>query len=568
MLKSFALRLSRSGLWLHLFLLALTLATITLIGYHVGTFDQVVHIPFLKKFVDPTLFPNDPFFDLRFEHFSYFWFFFQPFYRLGILEPVMFGVHVAATYLTFWALWSLTDLLFKNPLTNVLAVAAFVVPHIGFAGFPPIEFSLLNRTFVLPFLLWALIFFLRRRYLLAFGLLGVMYNLHVISVNFALAMLLLAGVVQWRKVGWRNLVAGMALFVVCALPVLLWKAGKSPVDLTARWEWFSIISRGTLYNLFFLFAPYVHILVITLCGVSALVLFFLARRRRPSPEYDRTVALFVWAVIIILAVEVVSAQWWPATILVQSQIIRAGLLGLILGYVYFANYIVTRWEAGELSGVDSAVLAATLVASPLPFVPLLTLACQRLIASLPWRRAVTVALLPVTFAASLGLVMSLNLWGPGLYIYPHQSPWYAAQVWAKDNTPKDTLFITPPQIYSFYDSDWRVYSERSTVVTLSELLEAAFMPNYLFDHTGSDGQVVYGWKTRFADFAPGALEKFRGDFFENERITAQAFYNLTPEQLLALAYKYHARYLVVEKPHAYPWTVVYENSQYVIYKLP
>ena len=150
MLKSFATKLSQSPLRLRLFLLGVSLLTILVMGYHVGTFDQSIHIPFLKKYVDNSLFPGDPFFELRFEHFSYFWFFFQPLYRLDLqLHPLdpqphllwwgMFAAHVLATYLTYGAIWKLADLLFKNPLTNLLAVAGFIIPHIGFAGFPPLR---------------------------------------------------------------------------------------------------------------------------------------------------------------------------------------------------------------------------------------------------------------------------------------------------------------------------------------------------------------------------------------------------------------------------------------------
>jgi hypothetical protein len=555
-----------------LFLFAVSLLAILTLGYHVGTFDQAIHIPFLKKYVDNTLFPNDPFFDLRYQHFSYFWFFFQPLYWLDLqLHPLvqqpyllwwgMFAAHVLATYLTFWAVWKLADLLFKNPLTNVLAVLAFIVPHLGFAGFPVIEFSLLNRTFVLPFLLWAIIFFLRRRYLLSFALMGLMYNLHVISVNFALAMILFACMVEFRRVGWRNILAGMTVFVVCALPVLIWKGKSSPIDLTPDFVWFDIISRGTLYNLFFMIAPYFHILVITACGLGALALFFVARWRRPSSGYHYTVTLFIVAVIIILVVEAVTAQWLPLRIIVQSQIIRAGLFALIFGYLYFANYIVTRWEAGELSRFDGVMLAGTFIASPLSFVPLIILGFQRLIKSASATKILSGLTVLVTAVATLVVGLSYNLFGPGIYIYPHETPWYQAQLWAKDNTPKDTWFITPPEIWSFYDSEWRVFSERSTVATHSELLEAAFAPHY-----------VSYWLARFNDLAPGAFDKFRGNFFDNQKITAQAFYQLSTADFQRLAVKYNASYLVLEKPNRRDLPVCYggtdaENPSYIIYAL-
>ena len=58
-----------------------------------------------------------------------------------------------------------------------------------------------------------------------------------------------------------------------------------------------------------------------------------------------------------------------------------------------------------------------------------------------------------------------------------------------------------------------------------------------------------------------------GDFFANQRIVAGAFYSLSAEEFRRLAAKYGASYLVVEKPHAYSFPVVYENKGFVIYDL-
>ena len=179
MLDAFAQRLARSPGRRHALFLGASLFTLLFVGYHFGTFDQTIHIPFLKKYADPTLYPGDPFFELRFQHYSYFWLLFLPFYRAGVLEVAMLVIHFLATYLTFWMLWALADTLFHSPLATLLSTLAFMVPHIGFAGFPIFEFSLLNRTFVLPFLLMAILLFLRGRVVWAFALLGVLYNLAV-----------------------------------------------------------------------------------------------------------------------------------------------------------------------------------------------------------------------------------------------------------------------------------------------------------------------------------------------------------------------------------------------------
>src|SRR3989304_2774613 len=121
---------------------------------------------------------------------------------------------------------------------------------------------------------------------------------------------------------------------------------------------------------------------------------------------------------------------------------------------------------------------------------------------------------------------------------------------------RDTVFIPPPQIFYLYTSDWRVFSERSTVATHSELLEAAFAPEY-----------IEYWQPRFAAAGAGAVARFRGDFFENQRITGQAFYSLGEADFQRLAARYGAQYLVVEQPHEYDFPLVYENAGYRIYAL-
>src|ERR1044072_6220531 len=61
-----------------LFFLA-TIAVVLIYGYSFGTFDHAVHIPGLKAFADPSLYPGDWYLNLRFQHYSYFWRLFEPF---------------------------------------------------------------------------------------------------------------------------------------------------------------------------------------------------------------------------------------------------------------------------------------------------------------------------------------------------------------------------------------------------------------------------------------------------------------------------------------------------------
>jgi hypothetical protein len=65
--------------------------------------------------------------------------------------------------------------------------------------------------------------------------------------------------------------------------------------------------------------------------------------------------------------------------------------------------------------------------------------------------------------------------------------------------------------------------------------------------------------------APGALERFNGDFFKTYEITKEAYYTLDTDALLKAACRMDAQYIVVEKPHLHDLPEVYENTEYVIY---
>ncbi|MBN1875376.1 MAG: hypothetical protein JXA33_14195 [Anaerolineae bacterium] len=538
----------------HLLFIGCTFVAVLLAGYHFGTFDQAIHIPFLQKFADPSLFPDDPFFEMRFQHYSFFWFLWQPFYKLGILEITLFIAHLGATYLTFWALWDLTTVLFEDALVSVLTTLTFVFPHIGFGVFPILEFSLLNRTFVLPFLLWAIILYLRKHYLWAYFLLGILYNLHVISVNFALGMVALDSLLQIRKVGWRTLILSGLVFLAGAAPVLVWKASGPPVALTPNPIWFSLI-KAQFYHLFYPFAPYAYILIPTLSGISALLMFAVSRRHNPAPAHDRTLTNFIYGILLVLIVEVITTEFYPITILVQLQIIRVGLFALIFGYIYFVQYLIARYRAGKLSTFHFYLLFCATATLIFPLLLLLFWGFTHIIQPNSRRLQIgNIGLLALVGIASVAISITYGAWGPGVHIFGPQNAWQDTQLWARDHTPKDALFITPPHHWDLYDSEWRVFSERSTLVTLSDLLEVALVPDYAVE-----------WQEKFAQVAPGAIAHFGGNYFINRQLTAEAYYSLSTADIRRIAEKYQASYVVIEKPHALDLPVVYENEEFIIY---
>lgn len=538
----------------YLFFLICSLITIGLLGYYFGTFDQASHIPFLKKFADPLLFPNDRFFDLKNYHYSFFWFFFIPFYRMDILEITIFIIHFLVTFFTFWAIWNLAKTLFKNPVAAMLSLLAFTIPHIGFAGFPIFEFSLVNRTFVLPFLLTAINLYLKKRLIWAFIILGVMFNFHIISVNFVIAMFLLDSFVRIKEVGIKNIIYRLVIFLFFASPVLIWKFSNLSTETVLDWNWFHIINNSLLSHIFTLLTTDFLINFIILNGIATIIIFFLIQSKNNSKN-NLIVNNFVWAALIIILIQAIASILLPLTIIIQSQIIRVGVFINFFAYLYFSGYIADLILSAKVRDNKIYLLIFALAFSITPIIALITLLIFNKLNNKNFT-TITSILIIFIFLLTATILYKTNIWKPGINICPRKDDNYDVQLWAKNQTSKDTVFITPPYLWWFYNLEWRVISERSTVSTLSEVLEGAFLPSY-----------IKYWRPRFEDVAPGALQQFSTDSFKNIAITKKAYYSLIEKDILMLSIKYHADYFISEKPYYYQFPIEYENNGFIVYKL-
>ena len=463
----------------------------------------------------------------------------------------MFLVYLATTYITFWALWSLSKTLFHNPLTSLLAVVASAFPHMGFFAFPLFEFSLLNRTAVLPFEIIAFRFYFKKNYVATFLILGILYNFHALSVHFVLAMVgmdMLFSLIQKRD--YKAFLAA-PFFFIAALPVLIWKFSHSGTQMSVQWEWFHFLNVSTFFHLFnFVSVTNPAINLLTAGGISALILFFIAKKMIPKNDLHDKVAHFMYGGIFILLIQQIATIFFPLTIIIQAQIIRIGIFLTFFSYLYMSHMV----SIYKKSKTHFICFVTTLFLSISPLVLLLSLIFWRVIHT----KILKIVILSVIiiFLTALYILKSFNFIRPGIHIWPEKTAFYDIQIWAKTHTPRTTRFITPPAKWGLYDVEWRVGSERSTISTLSELLEGAFDPSY-----------ISYWKPRFEDIAPNAIKQFKGDYLANPKIANNAYYNHSTEQFIALGRKYHASYLVVDRKNTYSLPITYQNKEYTVYSL-
>lgn len=539
-----------------LFFILVTLASILISGYHFGTFDQAAHLAFVNRFADPSLYPGDPFLELSTVHYSFFWRFLAPFKALGLLPTMMFIAHFFTTYLTFYAIWRLSMTLFGKASVAVLSVLFFTFPHLGFAGLSVTEFSLLNRTFVLPWLLLSIDMYLKKKNLLAFLLLGIIYNFHALSVHFVLALFVFDTLLIDRLKGVFKLLKMLPIFVVAALPLLIWRFGSQGVGLSIDRDWFRLVSNGLLYHLFYPWGGSIFVSLLTMSGIACLILYFFLRKKTQKITHDRTIAHFVTISGILVVISYAAMYFYPSVLLVQLQLVRGGIFILIFSYLYLANLLSS--EISERNQVTSSLMMVILSVILLPL-PLLVLPIYSLYVyfrQTKWLTAFITTTAVLLFVISLYVLQVNALWQPGIYLTGKNDAWRQAQLWARDNTAVHARFITPPHLWSLTVTDWRVLSERSSVFTYAEMLELIFEPQFKDDLTA-----------RFELLAPSAIAQFEGDFFENREIIKKSFYSLSKAEFEAVAGKYNAKYIVYEKPYTLIFPIVFENEGFTIYEV-
>ncbi len=539
-----------------LFIILSSAIAIGLIGYHYGSFDQSVHIPFLKSMADPQLYPHDPFLRLKENQFSFFWYFFLPIINTRLFEVGLFTIHFFTVAFFLHAIWTLAADIFQEPLAGFIAVLGFIIPHTGFVGFPAIEFSLLSRTFVLPFLMTSLSLFLKERYWASFLLLGLMYNLNLLMVNFMFLAILISFCVNKGREGLSSDCWSPAFFLVGAFPVLAWKFFTGTgIDWSMRPEWFTTITKGALYQIFYLITDE-PILFLTIGGMGALVLFFIANAEIPDEKIMKKILTVMWVLIGLVVSQIPITHFFPATFLIQLQISRASLYILIISYVCFAGYLARWWKRQANDKRKPFLTTGVFILGLTPLFPLTALFVEKKFAHIFTNRKLVIVLLTILCLGNAFMMNHYGLWQPGIWLHPRSSDWMNLQEWVKENTEKDALFITPPHQTGLYESDWRVFSERGTIVTMYDLFETALKPEYFFEYA-----------ERIDAVAPRARLKFNNIFFENRKIVMHAYNNLTSDQIDKIRCKYGASYIVLEKPGKLTVQSVYENDTFQLIKL-
>lgn len=175
----------------------------------------------------------------------------------------------------------------------------------------------------------------------------------------------------------------------------------------------------------------------TVGGISTIVLFFISSYFAPSKEHNRTITNFVFAILMTLVIEVITAAWLQSTIIIESQIIRASVFLTVFCYFYLTNYAVKQYQSGKAKELNPFLFIGATILSLSPFIALVALGMQKFLrVNHLWRDFLIIVMIILSFSSILAVSYKIGVWRPGIYIFAERPAWYDAQMWARNHTRK------------------------------------------------------------------------------------------------------------------------------------
>jgi hypothetical protein len=130
--------------------------------------------------------------------------------------------------------------------------------------------------------------------------------------------------------------------------------------------------------------------------------------------------------------------------------------------------------------------------------------------------------------------------------YPFQTPEVEIAKWARDSTPKNAIFLTPPEFMWF-----RLIASRAVIV------DRLVIP---FSKAG-----IGGWHHRLMDIA-GFSEK-TGQIITNEEIIFSEYRTIDVKRVVMLKEKYNPSYVITRSENILPYPVMHRSDYYVVYSI-
>ena len=592
--------------------IALTILSALVYGYEYGiTPNHIQVIPFIGKIADSSLFPNDYFVDTvrRFPSvYPYLMAFTSKWIGLECLHLALFFVFKCLLLLSAYGL---AKHLFGSDRTAFITMFLFALSPLinayGLIGHDPLmKTSFYQTSMAAPLVLFAIWMFLKKRYGATAVTLALIYYINALMGNFLLLLFIFAR-------GFKKWLVPFSLLMIPAVAWILRLNISQPLEACADFAlYLKLWYTGHYFPSYFTQNQWYYFALI----LAFFVLFFHKGmgRCRAKAETKR----FLIALVVMWAAAWIFGELIPVRSIILLQLLRSDTIFIVIGVIFAADYIRHFLEKASLEGMAIGGLTAlALVEFSLPSykVPVLIML---LLVSYGKRRFFVVPAYAAGLAAFSGIAFFAYHASPkmlcmfifsAIMLYPTGSvgkgrtgngkgivniatiaaliicalsfahiyeyriaarsfsnlleekdkDWKSLQLWAKDNTPKDAVFVAPLEMNGF-----RVFSNRSVFTDWVDGAAMHWKPGFEAEwverlkRLGITGMLIKEsapWLCGMCNFA------------DRKPIHRMIYSKMTEADFRRLAADYGVRYVIEDASKNLSFERAYSNGTFCVYKI-
>lgn len=402
-----------------LIILLLSFASIIILPYQFGIEDQAVYIPIIEKGLNPELFKTDYLVNTHGETTLFF-----PLIKLLIfifkdISAVFLVTYFLTLFLFFLGVYLLSLSLFNNRITAILSVLLFFFPKwIGGTGTKTYENYLVPRFLASPLILFSLIALVKNKLVLASLFISLTFLVHPVS-GITLYFIFLA--LYFFLKPKTNLITVISSVVLLLIPpFIVYLLAKQQAIETTKYlimpnQWLSLAMKRD----YFVFPQLWKIRSFgSLLIFYFFYLLFIIKEKINKRIFitniktNRFLNIIAIVCLLLPIFVILVSQFFPLTLLIQLELARS--------LVIFSFIALICW----------AYLSSQVLRSKL---------------------STTVKII------TLFILLTSIIWNNNkAEIFDND--WIATQLWVRENTPSDSVFLTNP-----YSKGFRIFSQRTIV---------------------------------------------------------------------------------------------------------
>ncbi len=398
-------------------ILYIALLSIFIRGYTFGLGDQVIHLPLLFKAQDPTLYLNDYLFTAGQESFTFFYSSVANLIELfNNVETVFFTLYVLLIFVYFYVISQISQELFKNKLAWFFSLLLFITPfYIGGAAITTVETSIAPRTVGNLLSLLILLLILKKKFNVAFIVLGIEFLLHPLSALY-IGIIMYSHLIIIEKMKIKKLIIGSLLFLIISLPLLpfLLNQFTANVDSFNSSIWLEVLKERNAYVFPHLWN--VGSWLTLVIGIVPILIYLIKKIYDGSKNsyVNLTMLNIVCISFVVFVIQYIFTLFIPLSQIIKLQ------LGRILFFPVFLSLLCLGYYM------------------------------ERLRVLLKINTKLTV--ITITFLLTTVCLLTLPSFVKG-----QNRKWIEVQLWGNSYTSKECVFLVP-----FFSEGFRVYSRRPT----------------------------------------------------------------------------------------------------------